>query len=218
MDTAPRIPDVLGHLQRETGLTRATLAGIVTASGRAEELTVNPQAVLDLLARVINESRRALMVQGIRYHRVDEPEHAEWPLEILRDLDGEADARHLVDVEGSIVSHVRVDSEVERDFARGLDDRFADGDADGDVKLFLKLPPRFRIPTPVGGYNPDWAVLKMELRDGRLRDVAVVAETKSTHRQDALRPEEQRKMACGRAHFAALGVRYQAPVVDASEI
>ncbi|PSS43716.1 DEAD/DEAH box helicase [Arthrobacter woluwensis] len=218
VDTEPRIPDVLGHLQRETGLTRATLAGLVTASGRAEELTVNPQAVLDLLVRVVNESRRALMVQGIRYHRVDEPEHAEWPLEILRDLDGEADARHVVDVEGSIVSHVRVDSEVERDFARGLDDRFADGDADGDVKLFLKLPPRFRIPTPVGGYNPDWAVLKMELRDGRLRDVAVVAETKSTHRQDALRPEEQRKMACGRAHFAALGVRYQAPVVDASEI
>ncbi|MBO9704473.1 MAG: DEAD/DEAH box helicase family protein [Arthrobacter sp.] len=216
--TTPRIPDVLGHLQRETGLTRATLAGIVRASGRTEELTVNPQAVLDLLVRVVNESRRALMVEGIRYHRVEDPENAEWPLEILRDLDGEVDARHLVGVNGSIVSHVRVDSAVERDFARGLDDRFADGDADGDVKLFLKLPPRFRIPTPMGGYNPDWAVLKMELRDGRMRDVTVVAETKSTHRQDALRPEEQRKMACGRAHFAALGVRYQAPVVDASEI
>lgn len=217
-DVAPRIPDVLGHLQRETGLTRSTLAGIVKASGRAAELIVNPQGVLDLLVRTVNESRRALMVQGISYHRVEEPENAEWPVEILEDLDGEVDARHLVGVEGSIVSHVRVDSEVERDFARGLDDRFADGDADGDVKLFLKLPPRFRIPTPVGGYNPDWAVLKMEVREGRLRDVAVVVETKSTHRQDALRPEEQRKIACGRAHFKALGVRYEAPVVDASEI
>lgn len=218
VETTPRIPDILGHLQRETGLTRATLAGIVKASGRAAELAVNPQAVLDLLVRIINESRRAQMVQGISYHRVDDPDHGEWPLEILQDLDGEVDARHLVGVEGSIVSHVRVDSDVERDFARGLDDRFADGDSDGDVKLFLKLPARFRIPTPMGGYNPDWAVLKMELRDGRMQDVAVVAETKSTHRQDALRPEEQRKMACGRAHFAALGVRYEAPVVDASEI
>lgn len=214
----PRIPDVLDHLQRETGLTRATLARIVTASGRAGELTVNPQAVLDLLVRVINESRRALMVEGISYHRVDEPERAEWPLEILRDLDGEAHARHLMGVEGSIVSHVRVDSEVERDIARGLDDRFAEDDSDGDVTLFLKLPPRFRIPTPVGPYTPDWAVLTREVDDGRMREVTVVADTKSTRRQEALRSEEQQKMACGRAHFAALGVRYEAPVVDASEI
>ncbi|MDQ0617369.1 restriction endonuclease [Arthrobacter globiformis] len=213
-----RIPDVLGYLQRETGLTRGTLAKIVKASGRTAQLGINPQGVLDLLARTINESKRALMVEGIVYHRIEDHDDSEWQLDIVTDAEGPVDRKYLVEVDGSIFSHVRFDSAVEEQFARDLAGRLADGDTDGDIRMFMKLPPRFKVPTPLGGYNPDWAILKIDVQDGRETDVTMVVETKSTHEIEKLRDEEKRKIACGRAHFGAIEVLYEGPVVSASEI
>jgi type III restriction enzyme len=213
-----RIPDVLGYLQRETGLTRGTLAKIVKASGRTAQLSINPQGVLDLLARIINESKRALMVDGIKYHRIGDHDDSEWQLDIVTDAEGPVDSKYLVEVDGSIYSHVRFDSAVEKDFAEALSGRLASGDTDGDIRLFMKLPPKFKVPTPLGGYNPDWAILKMDRVDGVERDVTLVVETKSTHEIAALRPSEKRKIACGKAHFGAIDVRFEGPIVEASEI
>jgi type III restriction enzyme len=214
----PRIPDVLGYLQRETGLTRATLAKIVKASGRTAQLGINPQAVLDLLARTINTSKRALMVDGITYHRIEDHEDSEWQLDIVTDADGMVDAKDLVEVDGSIFSHVRFDSAVEEQFAKDLMGRLATDDTDGDIRLFLKLPPKFKVPTPLGGYNPDWAILKIDVVHGRETDVTMVVETKSTHDLSKLRDEEKRKIACGRAHFSAINVPFKGPVTEAIEV
>jgi type III restriction enzyme len=92
--------------------------------------------------------------------------------------------------------YVPYDSDVERQFAELLDSR-------EDIKLFMKLPPKFLIPTPVGDYNPDWAILKQE--DGQQK-IYMIRETKSTPVDELLRPTEVAKINCGKKHFAAIGI------------
>ena len=96
-------------------------------------------------------------------------------------------------VNKSVYEYVVYDSEVEREFAKKLDER-------EDIKLFVKLPGWFEIDTPVGKYNPDWAILK---HDGRLY---LVRETKGTKDFLKLRTSEADKVRCGQRHFEALGV------------
>src|SRR6185312_11135086 len=91
---------------------------------------------------------------------------------------------------------VAYESEIEREFAEGLDSR-------EDVKLFVKLPSRFLIQTPIGNYNPDWAIVT---QDDRV--VYLVRETKSTRDLSKLRPDEATKIRCGERHFEALGVDF----------
>lgn len=223
-DTEPirvRIPDVLGYLQNETKLTRRTLARIVKASGRLDELPRNPMAVLGLFARTINQVKAEHMATSTTYH-VD-AEHFEDKLEeLVQQVVQQGGARIPADsalaVDGAVHSHIRYDSEVERQFAEDLDGRTGIEDTDGDVPLYLKLPPGYRIPTPVGRYNPDWGILKIERVDGREVRVSVVAETKSTEEVHRLRPVEHQKFLCGRAHFQALGVQFKAPVTTADAI
>jgi type III restriction enzyme len=208
-----RIPDVIGYLQRETGLTRATVAKIVVQSGRLGQLQVNPQGVLDLIARTVNESKARLMVEGIRYHRLGQEDlHYEWDLDVIKDGEGLVDSKYLEEVEFSVYSHVRFDSGVEQDFAKALDDMY------DDVLTYLKLPSKFKVPTPLGTYNPDWAILRKEVYEGREIEVSLVAETKSTTNIDALHADEKAKILCGRAHFKAIDVAYKAPVVTVEDL
>ena len=94
---------------------------------------------------------------------------------------------------------ISLDSGVEREFAKFLDDR-------KDVKLFLKLPSWFKVPTPLGGYNPDWAIA-LETADGIV--LYFVRETKGGAVLDELQYENERlKILFGRAHFGAIGVDY----------
>lgn len=208
-----RIPDVIGYLQRETGLTRATVAKIVVKSGRLGQLQINPQGVLDLIARTVNDSKARLMVDGIRCSRLPEDDlNFEWEQDVINDGEGLVDSKYLEEVEFSIYSHVRFDSSVEQDFAKALDDMY------DDVLTYLKLPPKFKIPTPLGSYNPDWAILRKEVHDGREIEVSLVAETKSTTNIDALHPDEKAKKLCGRAHFQAIDVAYKGPVVTVEDL
>ena len=95
----------------------------------------------------------------------------------------------------SIYDHVIYDSTVENEFARALDE-------DDDVKMFFKLPSRFKVDTPIGTYNPDWAVY-VEV-DG-MKKLYFIIETKGTAKEDDLRGRERQKIRCGKAHFRALG-------------
>lgn len=212
--TKPRIPDVIGYLQRETGLTRSTVVRIVKASGRIEQLNANPQAVLDLLARTINAAKASIMVEGIAYQRLEESEEVdfEWEMEIIEDGQGLVDSKYLLEVQNSIYTHVRFDSEVERKFAEALDDMYE------DVLTYLKLPSRFKVPTPLGNYNPDWAILLNDVAEGREREVALVAETKSTQERAKLRPEESAKITCGYEHFREIDVQFLGPITAVEEI
>lgn len=124
--------------------------------------------------------------------------------------------KYLVPSPRGLYDQVVCDSEVERRFVDELEHR-------ADVRLYIKLPGWFAVPTPVGEYNPDWAIVLKE-RDAHGDGVSgrpllyLVRETKSTKALDALRPDERRTIICGRAAFeGALGVDY-AVVTAAGEL
>jgi type III restriction enzyme len=113
----------------------------------------------------------------------------------------------MVPADRSVYDHIICESDVEERFVEGLEKR-------GDVKLYLKLPDWFTVPTPVGEYNPDWAIV-MEERDSHGDPTGepllyLVRETKSENWKTSLRPNERRKIQCGARHFQdALGVDFK---------
>jgi len=120
---------------------------------------------------------------------------------------------NLIPSPHSIYDHVVFDSNIEKEFVEGLEHR-------DDVKLYVKLPGWFTVPTPIGEYNPDWAiVLEKKNEDGEVEDVLyLVRETKDTRILDDLRPDERRKIISGKKHFKdALGVSYDV-IVTAKEL
>ncbi len=108
-------------------------------------------------------------------------------------------------VNKSVYEYVVYDSELEREFARRLDQR-------EDIKLFVKLPGWFEVDTPVGKYNPDWAILKHDSQT-----LYLVRETKGTREFLKLRTNEADKVRCGQRHFEALDVPF-AVIVSADEV
>lgn len=192
------IPDLLAYLQNATELTRATLARILCESGRLGDVFVNPQRFLDQTAAILKHELHRLVVDGIKYERLEGP-GAEWEMQLF---ENEELVNYLtaLQVQKAPYEYVSYDSEVERAFAKQLDER-------QDIKLFVKLPRWFEIETPVGMYNPDWAILK---HDGTA--LYLVRETKATRDFIKLRTLEADKVRCGRRHFEALGVSFDVAV------
>ena len=199
------VPDLFAYLQNETELTRSTLVRILKDSGRLSEFFNNPQHFLDAVAAILKYELHRLLVDGIKYERIEGagPE-TEWEMLLFKN---EELINYLtaLQVNHSVYEYVVYDSEVEREFAQQLDQR-------EDIKLFVKLPGWFEIDTPVGKYNPDWAILK---HDGQA--LYLVRETKSTRDFLKLRTSEADKVRCGQRHFEALGVPF-AVVVSADEV
>lgn len=197
-----RIPDLLGYLQRETELTRRTIADILQASGRLDEICINPQQFLDQALLAIRDTLQSLMVSGIQYEEIA---GAVYEMHIFEEAQTDTYEDRVLSIEKSIFNAVEYDSEVERNFAIELDAR-------PDVRLFVKLPGSFVIQTPLGTYSPDWAIVK----EGDSR-IYLVRETKSTDREKERRGTENEKIRCGKAHFKALGVDFQS-VTAASQV
>ena len=202
------LPDILDFLQKETELTRHTLAEILKRSGRLSEFRINPQAFMAVVAKEISRALHDLMLEGIRYDKV-----AGQSWEMSR-IEREAEKgivlylSNLYEVqnqEKSLFDAIECESEVERKFVHDLDN-------DEDVRLFVKLPGWFKIDTPIGPYNPDWAFVTES--DERLY---FIRETKSTLDSEERRTKENQKIACGRKHFDSLGVDY-AVVTSLSEV
>lgn len=200
--TATRIPDILGYLQGKTELTRSTLAEILTRSGRLGEVKRNPQQFLDQALGAIQAELHELMIGGIKYERINGQAY-EMLLFEQREIAGYL--ANMVEVENSIYDLVPWESEVELKFAEAMSTRT-------DIRLFIKLPSWFQVETPIGTYNPDWAIVRHD--DEK---VYLVRETKSTKEQLKLRGSEWAKIQCGRAHFGALGVDF-GHVVSADEV
>lgn len=198
------VPDVLAYLQNETELTRSTLVRILKVSGRLPELFNNPQRFMDAVASILKHELHRLLVDGIKYERIDGGPGAEWEMVLFKN---EELINYLtaLQVSKSVYEYVPYDSEVEREFAKRLDER-------DDIKLFVKLPRWFEIDTPVGKYNPDWAILK---HDGKA--LYLVRETKGTRDFLKLRTSEADKVRCGQKHFEAIGVPF-AVAVSADEV
>lgn len=189
------LPDLLTDLQDRTQLTRRTLVKILTECERLDDFKRNPQQFIEQAAEIINRCKRMALVDGIRYQRLGDD--AVWAQELFEteELTGYL-TNMLRDTKRSIYEHVVYDSATERDFADALE-------KDEDVVLYAKLPGWFKVPTPLGSYNPDWAVL---VNKEGTRRLYFVVETKSSLFSDDLRNKESAKIECGKAHFKALAV------------
>ena len=191
------LPDPIGELVDVVGLTRATVKRILEGCGRYGEFPQNPALFLAQVAAKINRAKAAAVAKGIKYTRL--PEDEWYTMEDLEPGDLRAyvgqnawEPRH----HKSLYSYVVYDSStVEKPFAVDLDQA-------EEVKVFAKLPSRFKIDTPLGGYNPDWAYVREV--DGEKR-VYFVTETKGGGNNGInTRPAEEAKIRCARKHFEAL--------------
>ena len=198
------VPDVLAYLQNETELTRSTLVHILKESGRLAEFFTDPQRFMDAVVGTLKYELHRMLVDGIKYERLDGGPESEWEMMLFKNEELISYLTALR-VEHALYEYVVYDSEIEREFARKLDQR-------KDIKCFVKLPSWFEIDTPVGSYNPDWAVLK---QDGTA--MYLVRETKGTKDFLKLRTAEADKVRCGLRHFEAIGVDF-AVAVTAEEV
>jgi type III restriction enzyme len=188
------LPDVLTDLQDRTQLTRKSLVRILTECGRLKDFKRNPQAFIEIAGEVINRTKRLALVDGIKYQKIGDDSYFAQELFQQEELMGYL-RNILKDTTKSVFEHVVYDSAgVERTFAEQLE-------KNKSVKVYAKLPAWFKVPTPLGSYNPDWAVL-IEV-DGEER-LYFVVETKGSLFSDDLRDNEAAKIACGKAHFQAL--------------
>jgi len=194
---ATQIPDLLGYLQRETELTRNTLAEILIQSERLEEVPTNPQQFLDQAVQAIKKGLNQLIIDGIKYEKIA---GEEYEMLLFKEKEIEGYLSRLLQVHKSIYDAIEFDSETERRFAEVLDQR-------QDIKLFIKLPGWFTVDTPIGAYNPDWAIVKQE--DDGEEKLYLVTETKATKEELKLRAGEWKKIQCGKAHFDALNVKFK---------
>ena len=188
------LPDLLTELQDRTQLTRRSIVAILTESGRLGDFRRNPQQFIEIAGEVINRTKRAALIDGIVYRPVGDGAYYAQELFVDNELSGYL-VNMLEDTSGkSVYEHVVHDSGTERSFAQELQNSTA-------VKVFAKLPGWFTVPTPLGSYNPDWAIVLDE--DGEDR-VYLIVETKSTLFQDEYRDRETAKIEAATRHFKAL--------------
>jgi type III restriction enzyme len=188
------LPDILTDLQDKTQLTRRSIHRILVESERLDDFKRNPQQFIELASEIINRAKRLALVDGIKYQRIGDEEYYAQQLFESEELTGYL--KSMVDAKKSVHEQVIYQSDTERTFAEQLEKNEA-------IKVYAKLPGWFRVPTPLGPYNPDWAVLVE--KDGGER-LYLVVETKGSLYADDLRAQEGGKIACGGAHFAALHV------------
>lgn len=191
------IEDLIAHITPPVKLTRRTLVAVITGIKNRQAALDNPQEFALQAARIIREKAIQQLVDGIKYEKDGTwYDMTEW---IEQE---ETVSERLVPVENSIYDQIVVQSETERKFAEKLKKMKA-------VRLFVKLPGWFKVPTPVGQYNPDWALVMEEAEDIEAL-LYLVRETKSTTVADELRGTENQKIHCGEQHFTgALNVDFR---------
>jgi type III restriction enzyme len=213
-----QLPDILAYLARHTKLTRATLIEILRQSERIDEMLINPQVFLERLVAIIKQAQTDLMVKGIEYQKNGQI-YAQRLLESLEaqpaDVYASDDHFEVTDTHKTIFDNlIPLDSNTEHQFAQ-------DCESMESVRFYFKLPNWFKISTPLGSYNPDWAVIKEEDED--VSQLYFVAETKNTGGKSAtghavdiakLPLPQQQKIRCGRAHFKALDNELSFKVVE----
>ncbi|MDO4896675.1 MAG: DEAD/DEAH box helicase family protein [Moraxella sp.] len=194
------IPDILKMIQDKTGLTRKTIADILKQSRRIDDIKNNPQRFVDVVSEMINNELKILMVDGIRYQRLDDGYEQSLFETYLIYAD-----KYTFEVDKDKINrtiyngYLDLDSITEKTFATDCQNY------DEQIGFYFKLPKKFKIPTPMGNYNPDWAVISN--KNGE--QVYFIAETKNTGQSaqggvvvDKLSVDEQLKIACAKALFA----------------
>ena len=185
--------DLVGKLVAETGLTRKAVVEILTGIEKTvfDQFKDNPEEFILKAAALINDEKATAIIQHITYNvlseRYDTSIFTEPTIKGKLGTNAMKAERHLYD-------HIVYDSTNERDFATDLD-------TNTDVAVYVKLPDSFYIATPVGRYNPDWAIAFYE---GAVKHIYFVAETKGSMSSMQLRLIEESKIHCAREHFKAI--------------
>ena len=184
------LPDILTDLQDKTQLTRGSIIKILQKSLRLQDFTRNPQQFIEMVAETINREKRLALVDGIKYHKIGDQEY--YAQELFEQEELITYLKNPVPAEKSVHQQVIYDSPgIEKKFAEDLE-------ANEAVKVYAKLPSWFKVPTPLGSYNPDWAILVET--DGQEK-LYFVVETKGSIWWDDLRSTEGAKVRCGKEHF-----------------
>ena len=192
------IPDVLGYIQGKTELTRDTIYHIIKQSGKMNDIIINPQLFLDVASQVIKTTLHDMMIDGIKYQKIN---GRDYEMALFNSQELEPYINNWLftvqDKQKTIYdNYIPLDSKTENQFAK-------DCDTSENVKFYFKLPTWFKIPTPIGSYNPDWAIIFEN--DSR---IYFIIETKNTGTDnidlDKLSKSEQIKIKCGAAHFKQL--------------
>lgn len=199
-----QIPDILSHLQAETNLKRKSIFDILDQSNRLKDFKINPQGFMDEVKKIIKRTMQNFIVDGIKYRKIGDKDFYSQELFRENELIGYL-GENMMEATKSVYHHVIYDSTVEQHFAEELENQ-------EEVKLYTKLPAWFKISTPIGSYNPDWAVL-LEV-DGK-QGLYFVVESKGSLVD--LRDSEKAKTHCGEEHFKALGDGAEYMVVDSYE-
>lgn len=188
------LPDIITYLQNETNLTRKTLIKILTKSKRLDDFKNNPQKFMDEVSSIIQRKMKNFIIDGIKYKKLGNEEFYAQELFEEKELFGYL-SKNMLESKKSVYDYVIHDSEVEEEFANKFE-------RNERVKVYAKLPNWFKIETPLGNYNPDWAVLVET--DGEEK-LYFVIETKGNIIEEELRVKELSKIKCGEKHFEALG-------------
>ena len=204
----PNLVDAMMHLLENTTppmrLTRKTLLDIFDCTQKQQAALDNPHEFASVAVRIIKEKLTDQLVDGIKYEKIGECyEMCQFETSIRSWKD------HLISAKRSLYDHVIYDSEVERKFVEGLERL-------NYVKLYVKLPAFFKVPTPIGTYNPDWAIV-VDYPDDEGQRLYLVRETKGTTDLNNLRADERRKIKCGRRHFEEALEDVDYKIVDSAD-
>ena len=185
--------DLIGKIVAETGLTRATVVKILRGIERHvfEQFHNNPEEFIIRTAAIINEQKATVIIQHITYDKLDSVYDStiftEPTMKGQLGVNAMAANKHLYD-------YIIYDSTNEKNFAESIDTA-------SEVAVYVKLPNGFYISTPVGKYNPDWAIA---FHEGKVKHIYFVAETKGSMSSMQLRGIEEAKVDCARKHFKAI--------------
>ncbi|GHV30144.1 type III restriction endonuclease subunit R [Synergistales bacterium] len=189
--------DLIGKLVTETGLTRNAVTCILNGMEKTvrRQFANNPEEFILKAATIINEQAATAIIEHITYDKLT----SVYGTDIFTEptLKGQLGVNALETPKRHLYDHLLYDSDNERKFAERLDD-------ESNVAVYVKLPGGFYINTPVGKYNPDWAIA---FNDGEVKHIYFVAETKGSMSSLQLREIEKAKIHCAREHFTAIGGR-----------
>lgn len=189
--------DLIGKVAEGTQLTRRTTADILKGISVAvfAQFRTNPESFISEAIRLINEQKATMIIEHLAYDPVED----KFDLDIFTSGQTKQDFSKAGDkLRRHIYDYVITDSGIERDFVKELD-------TCTDVVVYAKLPRGFLIPTPVGDYNPDWAI---SFKEGTIKHVYFVAETKGSMSSMDLRPIEATKIECARKFFDEINRKY----------
>lgn len=185
--------DLIGEITKETNLTRKTVMKILQS---IKEITfynfrVNPESFIKEVSKIINEEKATTLIDNIIYSKTEKTYSDE--VFTINNFKGSL-SENILKVKRHIYDFVKTDSKNERKFANNLES--------GEILVYAKLPNGFKIPTPVGNYNPDWAIV---FDTDKFKYVYFIAETKGSMDTLQLKKIEERKIDYAKKHFEALG-------------